>query len=74
MFNQQKEDDKIEYYASELSRQSDKIVLQKSNLVLQKKLKSKSRWQWSVQLSASSSFLVSAATASLALFDACRTE
>ena len=40
MFNQQKEDDKIGYYASELSRQTDKNVLQKSNLVLQKKLKS----------------------------------
>ena len=40
MFNQQKEDDKRDNYASELSRQSDKNVLQKSNLVLQKKLKS----------------------------------
>ena len=30
MFNQQKEDDTIDNYASELSRQSDKNVLQKA--------------------------------------------
>ena len=30
MFNQQTEDDKIDHYASELSQQSDKNMLQKA--------------------------------------------